>query len=113
MPICPAISTASRTPNSSNRCRDASATGSFWVLGLIKMWLVAPVEETDERGRTRRTTRNKDEGLGSPQGSPLTPPTMLRTTLSGAPFKRGGTDPIHDADLLLVDLDFLHQGSDD
>src|SRR3954447_23089555 len=43
------------------------------LLGLIKMWLVAPVEETDERGRTRRTTRNKDEGRGSPQGSPLSP----------------------------------------
>src|SRR5262245_47404113 len=24
------------------------------LLGLIKMWLVAPVEETDDRGRTRR-----------------------------------------------------------
>jgi RNA-directed DNA polymerase len=44
-----------------------------YLLGLIKMWLVAPVEETDERGRTRRTTRNKDEGRGSPQGSPLSP----------------------------------------
>jgi group II intron reverse transcriptase/maturase len=43
------------------------------LLGLIKMWLVAPVEEIDERGRTRRTTRNKDEGRGSPQGSPLSP----------------------------------------
>jgi RNA-directed DNA polymerase len=43
------------------------------LLGLIKMWLVAPVDETDERGRTRRTTRNKDEGRGSPQGSPLSP----------------------------------------
>jgi RNA-directed DNA polymerase len=43
------------------------------LLGLIKMWLVAPVEETDTRGRTRRTTRNKDEGRGSPQGSPLSP----------------------------------------
>lgn len=43
------------------------------LLGLIKMWLVAPVEETDDRGRTRRTTRNKDEGRGSPQGSPLSP----------------------------------------
>jgi RNA-directed DNA polymerase len=42
------------------------------------MWLVAPVEETDERGRKRRTTRNKDERRGSPQGSPLTPPTMLQ-----------------------------------
>ena len=43
------------------------------LLGLIKMWLVAPVEETDERGRKRRTTRNKDERRGSPQGSPLSP----------------------------------------
>ena len=43
------------------------------LLGLIKMWLVAPVEEIDDRGRTRRTTRNKDEGRGSPQGSPLSP----------------------------------------
>ncbi|WP_435011960.1 reverse transcriptase domain-containing protein (plasmid) [Tundrisphaera lichenicola] len=43
------------------------------LLGLIKMWLVAPVEEADERGRTRRTTRNQDEGRGSPQGSPLSP----------------------------------------
>jgi RNA-directed DNA polymerase len=44
-----------------------------YLLGLIKMWLVAPVEEIDERGRNRRTTRNKDEGRGSPQGSPLSP----------------------------------------
>ena len=35
---------------------------------------------------------------------------MLRRTLLGASLKRGWTDPIHDADLLLVDLDFLHQG---
>src|SRR5271166_5522900 len=39
----------------------------------------------------------------------ITPPTMLQTTLLGASFKRGRTDPIHDADLLFVDLDFLHQ----
>ena len=31
------------------------------------------MEETDERGRQHRTTRNKDEGRGSPQGSPLSP----------------------------------------
>jgi RNA-directed DNA polymerase len=43
------------------------------LLGLIKKWLVAPVEEIDDRGRKRRTTRNKDEGRGSPQGSPLSP----------------------------------------
>jgi RNA-directed DNA polymerase len=43
------------------------------LLGLIKMWLVAAVEEIDERGQRRRTTRNKDERQGSPQGSPLSP----------------------------------------
>jgi group II intron reverse transcriptase/maturase len=43
------------------------------LMGLIKMWLEAPVEEIDERGRHHRTTRNKDEGRGSPQGSPLSP----------------------------------------
>ena len=43
------------------------------LLGLIKMWLESPVEEIDGRGRHHRTTRNKDEGRGSPQGSPLSP----------------------------------------
>jgi RNA-directed DNA polymerase len=43
------------------------------VLHLVKLWLDAPVEETDERGRTQRTTRNKDEGRGTPQGAPLSP----------------------------------------
>ena len=43
------------------------------VLHLIKLWLVAPVEEKDSRGRIHRTTRNKDEGRGSPQGAPISP----------------------------------------
>lgn len=43
------------------------------VLALVKSWLVAPVEEKDERGHTQRTTRNKDEGRGTQQGSPLSP----------------------------------------
>jgi RNA-directed DNA polymerase len=43
------------------------------MLQLIKRWLQAPVEETDERGRTRRTTRNKDEGRGTPQGGVASP----------------------------------------
>src|SRR5271169_6540165 len=43
------------------------------LLHLIKMWLVAPVEETDERGRQCRTTRNKDEKRGTPQGAPISP----------------------------------------
>ena len=43
------------------------------MLSLIKMWLTAPVEETDARGRKRRTTPNKDQGRGIPQGAPLSP----------------------------------------
>ncbi len=43
------------------------------VLRLIKMWLEAPVEETDGKGNRHRTTRNKDQGIGSPQGSPISP----------------------------------------
>lgn len=43
------------------------------VLHLVKMWLITPVEETDRRGRTIRTTRNKDEKRGTPQGAPISP----------------------------------------
>ena len=63
--------------------------------GVMENGLVGPVDE------------------GTPQGGPITPPTMLQRTLLGASLKRGRTDPIHDADLLLVDLDLLHQSTDD
>ena len=43
------------------------------VLHLIKMWLECAVEETDERGRKKRTTEAKDSGRGIPQGSPISP----------------------------------------
>src|SRR5262249_12145116 len=43
------------------------------VLHLIKMWLECPVGETDQRGRTRRTTAARDSRRGIPQGSPLSP----------------------------------------
>ena len=43
------------------------------MLHLIKMWLTAPVKEPDARGGKRRHTRNRDEGRGSPQGSPISP----------------------------------------
>ena len=43
------------------------------MLHLIKMWLEAPVEETDERGNKHRSTHNQDEGRGTPQGSPISP----------------------------------------
>jgi group II intron reverse transcriptase/maturase len=43
------------------------------MLHLIKMWLQAPVEETDEHGRKHRSTRNRDESRGTPQGAPISP----------------------------------------
>jgi hypothetical protein len=43
------------------------------MLHLVKMWLEAPVEETDERGTKHRSTRNRDQGRGTPQGSPISP----------------------------------------
>ena len=43
------------------------------LLHLIKMWLIAPVEEDDGRGGKKRTTPGKDSGRGVPQGSPLSP----------------------------------------
>ena len=43
------------------------------MLHLLKMWLEAPVEETDARGRKKRTTPNRDSKRGTPQGSPISP----------------------------------------
>ncbi len=56
------------------------------LLHLLKMWLVAPVEETDEQGRKQRTTRNKDAGKGTPQGgvaSPLLANLYMRRFIMG------------------------------
>jgi retron-type reverse transcriptase len=46
------------------------------LLHLIKLWLQAPVEEHDDRGRRHRTTPAKDRGRGCSQGAPMTPPTQ-------------------------------------
>jgi len=43
------------------------------LLRLIKRWLETPVEETDVKGHRHRTTRNKDQGMGTPQGAPISP----------------------------------------
>jgi group II intron reverse transcriptase/maturase len=43
------------------------------ILRLIKLWLETPVEEIDGRGNRHRTTRNKDQGMGTPQGAPISP----------------------------------------
>jgi RNA-directed DNA polymerase len=43
------------------------------LLQLIKMWLIAPIEHTDARGRVSRSTRNRDQGRGCPLGAPISP----------------------------------------
>lgn len=43
------------------------------VLHLIKMWLIAAVEEDDGSGGKTRTTPNRDSKRGIPQGSPISP----------------------------------------
>jgi group II intron reverse transcriptase/maturase len=43
------------------------------ILHLIKMWMECPVEETDKRGRKKRTTEARDQRRGIPQGSPISP----------------------------------------
>jgi RNA-directed DNA polymerase len=114
------------------RCADALAQthvvlshrhGPQWILeGDIKAcfdmishdWLLAhvPMDKTLLRQWLKAGFLEKHAWFatteGTPQGGIVTPPTMLRTTLLGASLKRGRTDPIHDADLLLVNLDLLH-----
>lgn len=61
------------------------------MLRLIKMWLETPAEENDARGRPHRTTRNRDEGKGTPQGSPISPllaNIYMRRFILG--WKKGG-----------------------
>lgn len=43
------------------------------MLHLIKMWLVAPVEQIDERGRTKHIAEKRDNNRGIPQGAPISP----------------------------------------
>jgi RNA-directed DNA polymerase len=55
------------------------------VLRLLKMWLVAPVEERDENGK-RRLTGGKDRHCGTPQGgvaSPLLANLYMNRLLKG------------------------------
>ena len=49
------------------------------ILRLIKMWLETPVEERDDAGRCRRTTRNKDEGMGTPRDLRSRPQQCCKT----------------------------------
>jgi group II intron reverse transcriptase/maturase len=78
------------------------------LLHLLKLWLEAPVEETDERGRTRRTTRNKDEHRGTPQGgvlSPLLANLYMRRFVLG--WKQQGHEQRLDAHIVNYADDFV------
>lgn len=78
------------------------------LLHLVKMWLEAAVEETDERGRIVRTTRNKDEGRGTPQGgvaSPLLANLYMRRFVLG--WKTGGHEQRLDARIVNYADDFV------
>lgn len=78
------------------------------VLHLIKMWLEAPVEETDEHGRVQRTTRNKDDGRGTPQGgvaSPLLANLYMRRFVLG--WKQLGHEERLDAHIVNYADDFV------
>jgi RNA-directed DNA polymerase len=71
------------------------------MLHLIKMWLEAPVEETDPRGGKKRTTENRDSGRGIPQGSPISPllsNLYMRRLLLG--WKRWGLEERLDAKIV-------------
>jgi RNA-directed DNA polymerase len=78
------------------------------LLHLIKMWLEAPVEETDEHGGKTRTTRNKDDGRGTPQGgvaSPLLANLYMRRFVLG--WKVGGHERRLDAHIVNYADDFV------
>jgi group II intron reverse transcriptase/maturase len=78
------------------------------VLRLVKQWLEAPVDETDESGRKTRTTRNKDEHRGTPQGgvaSPLLANLYMRRFVLG--WKTGGHQARLDAYVVNYADDFV------
>ncbi|MGB8384902.1 MAG: group II intron reverse transcriptase/maturase [Dermatophilaceae bacterium] len=78
------------------------------VLRLIKVWLEAAVEETDEKGNRHRTTRNKDQGMGTPQGAPISPMLSniyMRRFVKG--WKTGGHERGLDAHIVNYADDFV------
>jgi len=78
------------------------------LLRLIKMWLETPVEETDAKGDRHRTTRNKDQGMGTPQGSPISPllsNIYMRRFVKG--WRTGGHERRLDAHVVNYADDFV------
>jgi RNA-directed DNA polymerase len=78
------------------------------MLRLIKMWLEAPVEERDGKGNRHRTTRNRDQGMGTPQGAPISPllsNIYMRRFVKG--WKTGGHEKRLDARIVNYADDFV------
>jgi RNA-directed DNA polymerase len=78
------------------------------MLRLIKMWLEAPVEESDGKGSRHRTTRNKDQEMGTPQGAPISPllsNIYMRRFVKG--WKTGGHEQRLDARIVNYADDFV------
>jgi group II intron reverse transcriptase/maturase len=78
------------------------------MLRLIKLWLEAAVEETDKKGNRYRTTRNKDQGMGTPQGAPISPMLSniyMRRFVKG--WKTGGHERRLDAHIVNYADDFV------
>jgi group II intron reverse transcriptase/maturase len=78
------------------------------MLRLLKLWLEAAVEETDQKGNRHRTTRNKDQGMGTPQGAPISPllsNIYMRRFVKG--WKTGGHERRLDAHIVNYADDFV------
>jgi group II intron reverse transcriptase/maturase len=78
------------------------------MLRLLKMWLEVAVEETDEKGNRHRTTRNKDQGMGTPQGAPISPllsNIYMRRFVKG--WKKGGHERRLEAHIVNYADDFV------
>jgi RNA-directed DNA polymerase len=78
------------------------------MLRLLKMWLETAVEETDAKGNRHRTTRHKDQGMGTPQGAPISPMLSniyMRRFVKG--WKTGGHERRLDAHIVNYADDFV------
>jgi retron-type reverse transcriptase len=95
------------------------------MLHLLKMWLKAPVEETDERGH-RRTSGGKKVTRGTPQGGVITPRTQKVTSAVASTMRgirvlrtasirrsRGDGNTVTDDDPIIANEHVLDHQADD
>ena len=78
------------------------------MLAIVKSWLEMAVEEDDGKGNKQRTTHNKDIGIGTPQGAPISPllaNLYMRRFLLG--WKQAGWDKKLNARIVNYADDFV------